>query len=136
MTKLKAANPRKAADKKIAGDKKISQQVLLPTLKERQRYLVYKVISDSDFGNFRQLHTDIMIMCQRMLGIFEASKAGLMNVKFNEKTRKGIIRVDNKYVDKLRICLGLIKQLENQKAIVDCDYVSGLLNKAEARMNV
>jgi RNase P/RNase MRP subunit POP5 len=119
-----------------------TQKVLLPTLKEQQRYIVYKVIDKSDGlenVDFQMIHEKILGECSVMLGIFDGAKAGIMSAKFHQKTKKGIIRINNKYVDKLKVCLGLIKNVDinNKKfnIIIDCIYVSGMLNKAEDSMN-
>jgi RNase P/RNase MRP subunit POP5 len=125
--------------------KRASQKVLLPTLKEQQRYIVYAVLLSSkdgmNFANatFAEIHNQIIARCSVLLGVFDGAKAGLMSAKYNEKTSRGIIRVDNKYVDKLKVCLGLIKEIsfadKKISLTIDCVYVSGLLNKAEDIMN-
>ncbi len=114
------------------------QKVLLPTLKEQQRYVVYRVkyfssIPNSDFG---LVHNNILLQCNNMLGIFDGAKAGLMSAKYDAKKLSGIIRVNNDYVDKLKLCLGLIKEINSEKVLVDCIYVSGMLNKAVDKMAV
>ncbi len=114
------------------------QKVLLPTLKEQQRYVVYKVLPKNssiiikDFGN---LHNNILLQCNNFLGVFDGGKAGLMSAKYDPEKLTGIIRVNNKYVDKLKVCLGLIKNVANQDITVDCIYVSGMLNKAAEKMS-
>jgi RNase P/RNase MRP subunit POP5 len=120
--------------------KKATQKVLLPTLKEQQRYIVYEAHLKDAAPDFRNVHDEILQQCSAMLGIFDGAKAGMIGAKFNAQTGKGIIRVNSKYVDKLKICLGMIRQVKNgkndtAKVDIDCDYVSGLLNKAEESMN-
>jgi len=133
---------------KTASDTKVSinvitkqnkQKVLLPTLKEQQRYVVYKIIySNSQINNtdFSVVHNNILMQCNNMLGIFDGGKAGLMSAKYNAEKLSGIIRVNNDYVDKLKLCLGLIKDINSEKAIINCIYVSGMLNKAIDKMDV
>ena len=70
-----------------------------------------------------------------MLGIFDGAKAGLLSAKYNAEKNSGIIRVDSKYVDKLMICLGLIKSVNDQELIVDSVFVSGMMNKAIEKMD-
>jgi RNase P/RNase MRP subunit POP5 len=123
----------------------VKQKILLPTLKEQQRYLVYSVlfsdaisnsVSRNNSSNFELVHEDIILQCNSLLGIFDGGKAGLMSVKYNADTFKGVIRVNNKYVDKLKLCLGLIKTINGKKVIIDCISVSGMLNKSVDKMNV
>ena len=117
------------------------QKVLLPSLKERQRYAVYVVSfnqkNDNNF-DFREIHEQILTQVASMMGIFDGANAGIIGVKYSVEVSKGIIRVDNKYVDKLKVCLSLIKNIsigsKNINVAVECEYVSGLLNKAEERL--
>jgi RNase P/RNase MRP subunit POP5 len=128
------------------------QKVLLPTLKDSQRYLVYKLVfkgknadknidnnidnkNNNSSENFGAIHNNIILQCSNMLGIFDSAKAGLMSAKYNPDTMSGIIRVNNKYVDKLKVCLGMIKNVNGKELIVDCIYVSGMLNKAVEKIN-
>ena len=133
------------------------QKVLLPTLREQQRYAVYKLIFDNTkndtktdnkingkISDFNAVHNNIISQCNALLGIFDGGNAGLMSAKYNADTMKGIIRVNNTYVDKLKVCFGLIKTINvpsnipgvaGQNVIVDCVYVSGMLNKAIEKMD-
>ncbi|MGV8141179.1 MAG: Rpp14/Pop5 family protein [Candidatus Woesearchaeota archaeon] len=145
---MKSTNYKKNSLKTNVGgntpDTKSKQKVLLPTLKDQQRYVVYRIIStvpvsqvkfSKDFGI---LHNEIISQCNNMLGIFDGGNAGLMGVKYNADKMSGVIRVDNKYVDKLKVCFGLIKELKEINGhiiTVDCIYVSGMLNKAVDKMN-
>lgn len=114
-------------------DKK-KQKTLLPTLKERQRYLVYDVKMDKSEAALPRLNEYIIKECNSLLGVFDAGKAGIMNVKYDEKTRRGILRVENKYLDKIKVCLGMITIIQDKKVNIDCVYVSGMLNKAESML--
>lgn len=108
------------------------QKTLLPTLKESQRYVVYNVkITET----LPRLNEYIIKECNSLLGVFDAAKAGIMNVKYDEKTRKGILRVENKYLDKLKVCFGMITNIQDKKVNIDCVHVSGMLNKAEDIFN-
>jgi RNase P/RNase MRP subunit POP5 len=129
-------------DKKTAStfkDTKVKinkQKVLLPTLKEQQRYVVYKILSQDALADFGKVHNNILSQCNSMLGIFDGGKAGLMSAKYNAERLSGILRVNNKYVDKLKVCLGLIKAIDGKTVTVDCIYVSGMLNKAAEKIGV
>jgi RNase P/RNase MRP subunit POP5 len=114
------------------------QKVLLPTLREQQRYVVYTILTEKagkPIGDFATAHNNILQQCNAFLGIFDGGKAGLIGVKYNAAKMRGIIRVNNKYVDKLKVCLGLIIAIDGSNIIVDCIFVSGMLNKAVDRMN-
>ena len=116
------------------------QKTLLPTLKEEQRYLVYGVKSLNETGVLDDIPKNISPIitkeCVSALGVFESAKAGIMNVKYDEKTRKGILRVERKYVDKLKVILGMITTINDKKVNINCIYVSGMLNKAESKISL
>jgi RNase P/RNase MRP subunit POP5 len=121
------------------------QKVLLPTLKEQQRYVVYRVLPQDardtqdmqkTFADFGKIHNNILSQCNSMLGIFDGGKAGLMSAKYNADKMSGIVRVNNKYVDKLKVCLGLIKTIDGKTVTIDCIYVSGMLNKAAEKIGI
>ncbi|HEY9703266.1 MAG TPA: hypothetical protein V6C58_12505, partial [Allocoleopsis sp.] len=112
------ARINKTKDSKFSNSKpqkNSKQKVVIPTLRETQRYVVYKLIlNDKLNGNlivvndFDKIHNDIISKCNSLLGIFESAKAGLMSAKYDTKKLSGVIRVDSKYVDKLKICLGMV----------------------------
>jgi RNase P/RNase MRP subunit POP5 len=130
VAKINTANVQKNAPKTAN-----KQKILLPTLKEQQRYVVYKIITKIPFKNFDSIHNNILSQCNTMLGIFDGGKAGLMSAKYNAEKMSGVIRVNNTYVDKLKVCLGLIKTINSQDVVVDCVYVSGMLHKAIDKMD-
>lgn len=114
----------------------VRQKILLPTLKERQRYLVYSVKYgvqlNGNVGKVPRINELLVKECVFLMGIFDGAKAGLMNVKYDEDSKKGIIRVENTYVNKLKVCLGMINKINNENVNINCIYVSGMLNKAES----
>ncbi len=105
---------------------KMQKLKLLPTLKEKKRYLVYQ--ASDDLEN----HNSLIEQCNSLLGIFEGSKAGLQLI--SSKNSRGIIRVATKYLDKLKFCLSIIKEVGGKKVSIKTVYASGLLNKAKQKM--
>lgn len=106
---------------------------MLPSLKEKRRYIVYEIISDKNTNfNFNDVHKEIKNKILAFLGENSASKAGV--IMLNEwKNNKGIIKVNNKYVDMVRTSLMLIKNINNENVIVRTKGVSGLLNRAKLK---
>jgi len=134
-------NKQRGASRKlnVANGNVHKQKLLLPTLKEQQRYVVYRILAEDAFknldSNFGKIHNGIIAQCNHMLGIFDGASAGLMNAKYSAEKHSGIIRVNSKYVDKLKICLGLVKNVNGKDVIIDCIFVSGMIGKAIDRMN-
>lgn len=102
---------------------------LLPTLKEKKRYLVYEVLSDKKINS--NLSVEILSQVKNTLGLFDSAKAGLQNIKYDDKTLKGVMRVNNKEVDKLKTSLAIISSLKDSEVIVRSIGVSGILKKAK-----
>lgn len=124
-----------------SSQKSTKQRVLLPSLKERQRYIVYRIIMPNQLRelmitskNSINLGDQIISQCSSTIGLFDSANAGIVSVKYNPHNVLGIIRVNNDYADKLKTSLALINNLEIDgkkcHAAVDCLYISGLLNKA------
>ena len=78
------------------------QKTLLPTLKEGHRYLVYEVKYGKSL-NFGKVHSSVLDQCGKMLGVFDGAAAGIMSAKYNTDKSRGILRVNSKYVDKLKV---------------------------------
>ena len=101
---------------------------LLPSLREKKRYLVYEIISDKK-TNLNMVLSEIKRKVMNFMGELGYSKAGIMFLdKSNEN--KGIIKVSSKCLDYLKTSLILIKDLNNQNVIIRTVGVSGMLNKA------
>lgn len=101
-----------------------SMKTILPTLKERNRYLVYKVDKTLKFDEVKEIINKNTL---RFLGEFELAKANMMIL--NEyKKNKGIIKVNNLYTDKIRSSLILIKE-----PVFETIGISGTLKKARLK---
>ena len=105
---------------------------LLPSLKEKKRYLVFKIISNKKF-NFKDIEKTISLNNIEFNGVLNSSKGNLNFIQdcFNFENQTGIIKVNNKYTDNLKASLTLIKNINNDNVIVRSLYVSGILNKAK-----
>ncbi|MEM4260041.1 MAG: Rpp14/Pop5 family protein [Candidatus Woesearchaeota archaeon] len=104
---------------------------LLPSLKEKKRYLVYEVIMEKNIHNTDKKISDY-IDC--WLGVVESSKASIIFIGYSKENRRGIIKATNNYVDRIKLVLSLINKIDNINVIIRSIYVSGLLNKAKNLM--
>jgi len=101
---------------------------IIPSLREKNRYLVYKVRSNEKVS-FNGAKSSLENACLKFMGGLGMARAGVMIM--NEfKNNKGIVKVNNKYLNELHASLLLIEQIEGKKASVESVGVSGLLNKA------
>jgi len=97
-------------------------KILLPSLKERKRYIEYNIRGadniDKEF---------IYNMIKKFIGELGMGKAGVMILKNNGN--KGIIKVNHKHVDEVKTALALINNFNDKEIKVECTKVSGVLNK-------
>ena len=104
---------------------------ILPSLREKKRYVVFEVISDSSLDG-SSVSENIMQSSLDFMGELGVGNAGIMilNDKWDNKTQKGIVKVHHKYVNHLKSSLMLIENIDGHKAIIRGIGVSGILKKA------
>ena len=106
---------------------------ILPSLREKKRYLVFEVISKEPINDFKLVWNSIRDSCIHFLGQLGVAKAGIIPLenKWNSRLQKGIIRISHKHVDSVRASFALAGNLAGKEAIIKSLGVSGILKKAE-----
>jgi ribonuclease P/MRP protein subunit POP5 len=103
---------------------------ILPSLREKKRYIVYEAISDKKL-NSNEIKQSIDDALLKFIGEFGYAKAGPLFVQ--TKNNKGIIRINNKYLNEIKTSLALIEKIKNKKVIIKTIGVSGILKKARLK---
>ena len=108
---------------------------LLPSLREKKRYLAYEIISKDKLDLFADIDdVSDSILCASMdcMGDFGMANAGIMVLKdkYDSKSQRGLVRVANKSVDNLKASLAFITSIKNNEVIVRSVGVSGIMKKA------
>jgi len=108
---------------------------ILPSLREKKRYLAFEVISKSRVYNYNSIAGAIHNSLLQLIGELGAGKAGIkfLEDKFNQELQRGLVKVNHKYVDHLRASLALINDIDEKEVIVRSVGVSGILKKAEKK---
>ena len=108
---------------------------LLPTLKEKKRYLAFEVLSKDKMTDFKLVSDQIMLKSLEFLGQLGVAKAGIQILPdcWNSQLQRGIIRVGNKNVDELKSALCFVEKINNKEAVIKSVGVSGILDKAKER---
>ncbi|HLF54237.1 MAG TPA: Rpp14/Pop5 family protein [Candidatus Nanoarchaeia archaeon] len=108
---------------------------LLPSLKEKKRYLAFEIVSKSKIKSFSEAAKAIWASTLAFAGTKETARMGLMVLPetFNKDKQRGLIKIGHKNVEELKASLALINQIEQQPVIVRTIGVSGILAKAEKR---
>lgn len=103
-------------------------KILLPTLREKKRYIKVQVISEESI-NYSDLESAIYNTFLDFYGEYEFSKMSFWIIKnlYNEKSQIFIIRCNNKSVQQVIACLGLISRLGDTRTIFKILKVSGTI---------
>lgn len=105
---------------------------ILPSLREKKRYVAFEVISDQKL-NRDEVNEAIFDANLGYLGELDCAKANLSIFGYDEKAKKGIIKVNNHYIDYVKASLALIKRIKNSKVIIKTIGVSGILKKLKSK---
>ncbi len=108
---------------------------LLPSLREKKRYLAYEVMSRNRFNDALNVNKAILEAAKELLGSVGMARAGIitMNDQWNEDMQRGIIRVNNRHVDDLKASLVFAGSIDGKEAIVRSVGASGILKKAKQK---
>jgi len=103
---------------------------LLPTLKERKRYILFQIYSKAEIGK-EEVKEQVTKACLQFLGELGCAKAGVQFLpeSWNAESKTGIIRVAHNYTDQLKASLALIKDIQGKKASINCLLASGVIGK-------
>jgi len=108
---------------------------LLPTLKEKKRYLAFEIISKSKIKAFSEVSKAIWNATLSFAGTKGAAKMGIwvFPEKYNMTKQRGLIRVEHRSLDEMKASLTLIKEIEEQPVVVRSIGASGIMAKAEQK---
>ena len=106
---------------------------ILPSLREKKRYLVFEVISKEKISDFNVVSNAVYHYSLQFLGQLGTAKAGIivLNNKWNPQLQRGIIKVGHKNVDAIKAALMLADKIDGKEVIFRSLGVSGILKKAE-----
>lgn len=106
----------------------------LPSLRQRKRYLVFRVISDHplDYPNVKDA---IWRSMENWLGQNELAKAlpRLIRNLWDGRAKRGFLQCTPRYVDQIKVALALIRQIGDQKVIFSVVRVSGTIKAAKEK---
>ena len=105
---------------------------ILPSLREKKRYLTFEIISESKIKDFSGVSKAIWASLLSFMGEHGTAKAGawVLSDKYNPSTQRGIVKIGHRHVDSLKASLALIREIDGNDVIVRSITVSGMLNKA------
>jgi ribonuclease P/MRP protein subunit POP5 len=108
-------------------------KILKPTLRERNRYLLFEVLSDGTFDR-KPVVDAVWASLLRLHGELGASKTSLWVMDWEKEKKKGILKVNHKSIDTLRSSAALVKEVGGKKATINVTRVAGTLKAARERL--
>ena len=107
---------------------------IIPSLREKKRYLLFEVISakklDSD-----DIKLAVNKKLKECLGTFGLAEAGILLVHDKFEANQGVLRTNTKSVDKVKMALSLISKVGKEEVQVNTIKVSGILKKVMEPVN-
>ena len=107
---------------------------LLPSLKEKRRYLVYQVLSETPL-HFKDVKEALAKEFTTFLGRLGEAQAGILFLD-DWNNNKGIIRMTTSALDYVKAALIHIRKINKTEVVVASVGVSGTLNKARTKFSV
>jgi len=108
----------------------LSLKMLKPTKRERNRYIVYSI---ENVDGIENIQNKLIHKLKQNLGILNSARAGILPIEFDNKTKKGIIKVNHLMVDEVRANFVLISKLGDAEVLIKTIGVSGILKKAKEK---
>lgn len=107
-------------------------KALMPTLREKKRYVAFKIISENKIVGFDAVSNAIFDSGRKLFGELGMAELGLIPVKerWNNEKQIGLVRVNHKHVNQIKAAFALIKEIDNNKVIVSSIGTSGIMKKA------
>lgn len=106
-------------------------------MKERRRYIVFRVHSDIpvDFTNMKNAVWNSLLS---WVGERELSEANVWIIRnlWNSRKQEGFVRCTSKYVDHVKVGMSLVHNIGDAKVIFQTLRVSGTIKSARSKVKV
>ncbi len=103
---------------------------LVSSLREKKRYIAFEVDSESGFSK-EEIVNAVDASCRDFLGEYGYGKGGVMIVNDSVNGKKGVVRVNSKYVDLVKVSLMMMKSINNNKVVFKNVKTSGALKNVK-----
>ncbi len=101
------------------------------TVIERDRYVVFKVISQTIIDDISILKNAVWEKYKQLFGLKGTTEAGLYFEFFSDDMQSGLIRCNSRSLSSLMIALAFITSINDHEIILHPLYVSGIIRKAK-----
>lgn len=106
---------------------------LLPSLKQKKRYIVFEILSSKKFS-FPEIKEEVESTLLLFFGQWGLAKSSplIIKEKFNPEKQRFVIKINHKFIDELKAALTLSKKIKNTPVIIKSVITSGTLKKASS----
>ncbi len=103
-------------------------KTLIPTLRERERYIAFQIISENPIS-YIDLEKNLWDVMEEFLGEYGLSKTSLWLIKnlYDSKNQMGIVKCNHKSLTQVLACLGLISRLGESRVVFKILKISGTI---------
>jgi ribonuclease P/MRP protein subunit POP5 len=103
-------------------------KILLPSLRERKRYILFKTISEEpiNYDLFKNLLNSTILKFYGEL-TFGRFSFKFLDERWNEKEQIGIIKCNHKFVPNIIVALGLLQRIGESRINVKILKISGTI---------
>ncbi|NHK33078.1 MAG: hypothetical protein FK730_17145 [Asgard group archaeon] len=98
---------------------------------DRDRYLVFKILSESEKIQIADLKRNIWSLYQKLYGLDGTTEAGLFFEEYSEDKGIGLIRCNSQSLSHLMTSLAMITTVDDIEVLIHPLFISGLVNKAK-----
>jgi ribonuclease P/MRP protein subunit POP5 len=115
--------------------KKVGLNVLPATLREKRRYIAFKVRSRKRFKQ-HQLAAAITQNCLELFGAFGMARIAPKLVAFYPDKQAGILRCERSHVKHAKLCITMLSTVEGHRLVPKIVITSGTIKKAKEALGV
>ena len=105
---------------------------LPPTMKNRQRYIIFSVIGEETFKN-EDIHKSLTQTGIKTFGQIGFAGFGLWLTDFDDRKQKGILKINHDHKDQAKALLALAREVNGKRARFNTLGVSGTIKKAKEK---
>ena len=109
----------------------------MPSMREKKRYILFRVVSDRPVG-YDFMRDALWNSMTHWMGEAELGKAGVKIIRnlWNQEEQSGFIQVSPRYVDAVKVSMGLIHQIGDQRVIFRSVRVSGTIKSGREKAGI
>ena len=106
----------------------------MPSTRGKKRYVIFRVISKEPV-DYRTARDALWNSMTHWMGEADLGKAGARIIKnlWNSKEQAGFVQVSPKHVDAVKVAMGLIHQIGDQRVIFQSVRVSGTIKSGKEK---